>query len=424
MHPFVRTEEFPSWFVNAVQSYLGSSSFNFVIQRNGSTGVVLFAGPHENAVAVNIQGRWRYVEGNLVAVHPGGAAGLYNVWVTARDNEIDNSPDPFTDHTNYAFELVVLPVATTPTVTISRAVWRLVGRLLWDGAAITSLYSRATPLPYNLDLLQGLVPAADRLPYFTSPTSVALATISPFARTLIDDPDAATMRGTLGVATSGDVTTLLEAMVPIGVPIPYGGSSLPAGGRWDWADGGLINKTTYSEFFGALGHVYNGGVDPGSNMVRKPDKRGRVSVGADNFGQGAAGRLPNSNRVLGQSGGAERHQHTVASHAHYVPAVIVANAGGGNFVGLATTLDQGPYGQMGYDGLRSRGTRTSNYSLTGKWADGASAAANDGDIAGTDNIRGDVAELYDLKSEMVAPGTDLVSIMQLYEVDNWIVRVK
>lgn len=109
--------------------------------------------------------------------------------------------------------------------------------------------------------------------------------------------------------------------VPIGGMIAYAGQALPAGTKWDWADGGLIDKTTFATFFGRVQHAYNGGVDPGSNKVRKPDKRGRVSVGADSMGVGAAGRLPNSNRALGQNGGEERHtlaatEAGVSSHGH------------------------------------------------------------------------------------------------------------
>lgn len=109
---------------------------------------------------------------------------------------------------------------------------------------------------------------------------------------------------------------------PIGTIIAYAGTALPSGGKWDWADGGLINRTTFATFFARVGHAYNGGVDPGSSQVRKPDKRGRVPVGADNFGTtGAANRIPNSNRVIGQNGGEERHAlltAELAAHNHGV----------------------------------------------------------------------------------------------------------
>jgi microcystin-dependent protein len=130
--------------------------------------------------------------------------------------------------------------------------------------------------------------------------------------------------------------TALNALVPIGLPFAWPGATLPtfplpAGvtavpgttPEFAWADGGLIDRTIYVAFFTVTGHVYNAGVDPGASMVRKPDKRGRVTMGADTMGGSAAGRLPNSNRALGQNGGEERHTLTAAempTHAHNSPA--------------------------------------------------------------------------------------------------------
>jgi microcystin-dependent protein len=123
---------------------------------------------------------------------------------------------------------------------------------------------------------------------------------------------------------------LLDVVLPpIGACIPYCGLALPAGTYWDLADGHLIDRGAGligEYFYAAVGHAYNGGVDPGSGKVRLPDKRGRVSVGADNMGTvlygtsaGAGGRTPNSNRARGQNGGEERHvlvKAEMAAHRH------------------------------------------------------------------------------------------------------------
>lgn len=121
----------------------------------------------------------------------------------------------------------------------------------------------------------------------------------------------------------------IKGQVPIGGEILYAGGTLPPGTEWDWADGGLIDKTTYATFFTRVQHNYNGGVDPGANKVRKPDKRGRVPMGADNFGPlGAANRITVASATRGANGGVERvtlastesglpaHAHSQPSHSH------------------------------------------------------------------------------------------------------------
>lgn len=52
-----------------------------------------------------------------------------------------------------------------------------------------------------LAIMGSLTPAADRLAYYAGASTAALATLTAFARTLLDDADAPTARGTLGLGT-------------------------------------------------------------------------------------------------------------------------------------------------------------------------------------------------------------------------------
>lgn len=57
----------------------------------------------------------------------------------------------------------------------------------------------------QLAALAALSPGSDAMPYFTSSSTAALATVTAFARSVLDDADAATARTTLGLAIGSDV---------------------------------------------------------------------------------------------------------------------------------------------------------------------------------------------------------------------------
>lgn len=64
----------------------------------------------------------------------------------------------------------------------------------------------------SLDAIAALTPANDRVPYYTGANTAALATLTSFARTILDDADAATARTTLGVG-AGDSPSFAGATI-------------------------------------------------------------------------------------------------------------------------------------------------------------------------------------------------------------------
>lgn len=137
---FVRDEILPSWFVNRLQQRIVGLT-NLRLRWVSATTIDVPAGADADAVVINIAENWRFVDTAIPPqAHPGGAAGLYLVFVTAAEQDIVNTPDPNTDLTDYSFGLAIVANGATPAIVPGTVdVFRRVGHLTWDGAAITSL---------------------------------------------------------------------------------------------------------------------------------------------------------------------------------------------------------------------------------------------------------------------------------------------
>jgi hypothetical protein len=135
-HEFAREDKFPSWFANRIQDFLAGTETRLQLVRKSATVIEVAPDTHLGCAAVLIEGRWRFITAAIERAMS-GAKGTYTIWAVAEDNLINNSPDPFTDHTAYAFDLRYTTGAA-PTGT-GIAVSTKIGEVDWSGSAIEAL---------------------------------------------------------------------------------------------------------------------------------------------------------------------------------------------------------------------------------------------------------------------------------------------
>lgn len=119
-------------------------------------------------------------------------------------------------------------------------------------------------------------------------------------------------------------------VLPIGVAVPYFGTTEPAGNYFKFPNGQALSRTTYADLFTQMGTTY--GVGDGVTTFNVPDMCGRLPVGKDNMGGIAA-----KNRVttagsgidgttLGATGGAQTVVLVQANVPNYALSMAGATA--------------------------------------------------------------------------------------------------
>jgi microcystin-dependent protein len=306
-------QRLPEALLDAFQEYISTLLVNLRLTISG-TVLIIPAGPGNAQVGAGINGRWRWNTSDVSAAHPAGAAGQYDVFLTATDNSFTGGT-PETDNTVYTFGMQILAQGSTPGTPL----YRKVAETTWNGSAITRVALKAG----------GSAEIADG--------AIGMAELEAVIQQALWSP--------------GDVKT-------VGYPVTAGAE--PAG--WLLCDGRTVSRTSYAALFARIGTTHNTGGEAGTDF-RLPDARSRTMIGA---GQGTGLTA----RALGAKGGAETHTlaatempwhgHGVSdpSHAHGVADPWHNHsAGGGQAFALSNQIHATSVGS-GLGAVTAYGDRT------------------------------------------------------------------
>lgn len=175
----------------------------------------------------------------------------------------------------------------------------------YSGYGITDVQ----PLSGNLTAFSGAGNGANKFPYFTGSSSMALADLSSAGRSLIDDPDAPTMRATLGLAIGTNVQAFhanlsaLSSLTPTANKLPYfNGVSTAALTDLSAAARSLLDDTDAATMRATLGAASSGTtLTPGSGLTGGGDLSTNRSISLSFAGlptYEASGQTPTPDDLL------------------------------------------------------------------------------------------------------------------------------